>query len=69
MAPRANWKGYLKLSLVSCGVALAFQRRRPVNVTGSTSSTATPVTRQVADSSIQGQEKRLEQRTVSRPAG
>jgi len=22
MAPRANWKGYLKLSLVSCGVAL-----------------------------------------------
>lgn len=22
MAPRANWKGYLKLSLVSCGAAL-----------------------------------------------
>ena len=22
MAPRANWKGYLKLSLVSCAVAL-----------------------------------------------
>src|SRR5437763_16527374 len=22
MAPRANWKGYLKLSLVSCSVAL-----------------------------------------------
>jgi DNA end-binding protein Ku len=22
MAPRANWKGYLKLSLVSCPVAL-----------------------------------------------
>jgi len=22
MAPRANWKGYLKLSLVSCGIAL-----------------------------------------------
>jgi DNA end-binding protein Ku len=22
MAPRPNWKGYLKLSLVSCGVAL-----------------------------------------------
>ena len=22
MAPRANWKGFLKLSLVSCGVAL-----------------------------------------------
>jgi DNA end-binding protein Ku len=22
MAPRANWKGYLKLSLVSCSIAL-----------------------------------------------
>jgi DNA end-binding protein Ku len=22
MAPRANWKGYLKLSLVSCAIAL-----------------------------------------------
>ncbi len=32
MAPRANWKGYLKLSLVSCAVALfpATTTRDPV---------------------------------------
>ena len=34
MAPRANWKGYLKLSLVSCAVALypgdQFVRPRPL---------------------------------------
>jgi non-homologous end joining protein Ku len=31
MAPRANWKGNLKLSLVSCGVAL-FPATRVINL-------------------------------------
>jgi len=29
MAPRANWKGFLRLSLVTCPVAL-FSGRRPI---------------------------------------
>ena len=49
MAPRANWKGYLKLSLVSCAVQLYPARRRKerrhVHWSTGKPATASPATR------------------------
>jgi DNA end-binding protein Ku len=42
MAPRANWKGYLRLSLVSCPIAL-YQRLPSERRFDSTTSTPKPV--------------------------